>query len=211
MPTPAVAGAPVGAGASGAGAAGAGAPAGASGDAAPTVGAPASADGTPSAPESATGTAGETRTFSVTLNGDTKVEADETFSVSLNTVSNAAVVITDTATGTILNDDSAALTIANITQPENGTFTFTATLNNATAGAFSADWVLGAGTTNAADYAGGMLPGAEFKTCLPGGSSTSFMSAAQLAAIRSIKPRASDPEPEVDPFVADMEAAEQGE
>lgn len=31
------------------------------------------------------------------------------------------------------------------------------------------------------EHAGGMLPGAEFKTCLPGGSSTSFMSAAQLA------------------------------
>lgn len=37
------------------------------------------------------------------------------------------------------------------------------------------------------------------------------MSPAQQAVIRSIKPRASDPEPEVDPFVADMEAAEQGE
>lgn len=60
VPTPAVAGAPVGAGASGAGAAGAGAAAGASGAEAPTAGTPASADGTTSAPENATGTAGET-------------------------------------------------------------------------------------------------------------------------------------------------------
>lgn len=105
-----------------------------------------------------TGAAGQTRTFVVVVNGDTRVEANETFTVSFNTVSNPAVDITDTATGTIGNNDTAAVTIANFTQPENGTLTFTATLNNATAASFSVDWILAAGTTSAADYVGGVLP-----------------------------------------------------
>ncbi len=105
-----------------------------------------------------TGAAGQTRTFTVTINGDTKVEADETFTVSMNTVSNPGVTITDTATGTILNDDATAVTIADVTQTEGGNFIFTATLGNATGGAFSVDWTLSPGTTDAADYVGGVLP-----------------------------------------------------
>ncbi|WP_440225776.1 IPTL-CTERM sorting domain-containing protein [Dokdonella sp. MW10] len=105
-----------------------------------------------------TGAAGQTRTFTVTINGDTKVEADETFTVSMNTVSNPGVTITDTAIGTILNDDATAVTIADVIQTEGGSFIFTATLGNATGGAFSVDWTLSPGTTDAADYVGGVLP-----------------------------------------------------
>jgi len=77
------------------------------------------------------GTAGETRTFTVTVNGDTRVEANETFTVSLNTVSNAAISITDTAVGTILNDDQVVL------PPVASPFTHTAPYNAGTAPAIT--------------------------------------------------------------------------
>ena len=55
-----------------------------------------------------TGTAGEAQTFTVATTEDAAVEADETFTVGL-TVTGTSVTITatDTATGTIRNDDTA--------------------------------------------------------------------------------------------------------
>lgn len=75
----------------------------------------ASADGTATAPgdyQAATGSltfaAGETsKTVTVLVNGDTSVEADETFTVSLSK-SSGATIADDTGTGTIANDDSAS-------------------------------------------------------------------------------------------------------
>ncbi|MCY4025383.1 MAG: hypothetical protein OXH75_03605 [Acidobacteria bacterium] len=60
-----------------------------------------------------TGTAGETQSFTVATAQDTDVEADETFTVGLAVSGTTAeVTATDTATGTISNDDgSAAVTI----------------------------------------------------------------------------------------------------
>lgn len=51
------------------------------------------------------GTAGEQKTFTVNVSGDKKIENDETFTVTLSDSSNSAVIATDTATGTIINDD----------------------------------------------------------------------------------------------------------
>ncbi len=58
------------------------------------------------------GTAGEQETFSVAVTGDTKVENDETFTVSMNNVSPQGAGVdagdidaSDTATGTIENDE----------------------------------------------------------------------------------------------------------
>ncbi|MDE2906819.1 MAG: putative Ig domain-containing protein, partial [Acidobacteriota bacterium] len=71
-----------------------------------------------------TGTAGETQSFTVSTSEDPAVEADETFTVSL-TVSGTSetVTATDTATGTILDDDNVA---ANrppvITAPDDKTY-----------------------------------------------------------------------------------------
>jgi len=57
--------------------------------------------------------AGETiKTISVTVNGDTNVESDETFKVVLSNAINATITKT-TATGTILNDDAAFAQQAN--------------------------------------------------------------------------------------------------
>ena len=82
------------------------------------------------------GNAGETQSFTVTTTEDTAVEADETFTVSLAvTGSSATVTASDTATGTITNDDgSAEVTIEDASAEEGETITFTVTLNKAVSG-----------------------------------------------------------------------------
>ena len=49
-----------------------------------------------------------TRTISVTINGDTKVEANETFNVLLTNATNGATISDGQGVGTITNDDSAS-------------------------------------------------------------------------------------------------------
>ena len=83
-----------------------------------------------------TGTAGETKTFTVSTTEDTVVEADETFTVGL-TVSGTSVTVTatDTGTGTIKNDDgSAGVTIADASAAEGDALSFTVTLDKAVEG-----------------------------------------------------------------------------
>ncbi len=73
-----------------------------------------------------TGTAGETKTFTVLVNGDTKVELNETFTTTLGAITGtpAAASITiggSPQTGTITNDDAAVVSIvANVSQVESG-------------------------------------------------------------------------------------------
>ena len=81
------------------------------------------------------GTVSETEIVTVTLGGDTKVEADETLGLAMSnlvpvTVNAGAITITDTATLTILNDDAAVVTIANESGNEDdGAITMTVTLD----------------------------------------------------------------------------------
>jgi hypothetical protein len=63
------------------------------------------------------GNAGETHQFTVNTTAETTVEANETFSVSLNS-SNPLVDDADTATGTITNDDSAIVTLTSQSKVE---------------------------------------------------------------------------------------------
>ena len=83
------------------------------------------------------GNAGETQTFTVMTTEDTDKEQDESFTVTLS-VSNApsGVTATDTATGTITNDDgaTAAVTMADASVDEGGALTFTVTLDAAVSG-----------------------------------------------------------------------------
>jgi hypothetical protein len=46
-----------------------------------------------------------TQTISVTINGDTKIESNEAFSVSLSGATNGAIISDNLATGTIIDDD----------------------------------------------------------------------------------------------------------
>ena len=78
------------------------------------------------------GTANETKTFTVSTTEDAVLEADETFTVGL-TVSNApgGVTSSDTGTGTIDNDDSAEVTVNDSEADEGESMTFTVTLSEA--------------------------------------------------------------------------------
>src|SRR5204863_1259651 len=77
-----------------------------------------------------------TKTFTVTINGDATVEANESFFVNLSNVA-GAIVGDAQAVGTILNDDGPTLSIANVavTEGNSGTklATFTVRLSHAAA------------------------------------------------------------------------------
>src|SRR5205807_8987308 len=49
-----------------------------------------------------------TQTVSITINGDTKVELDETFFVNLSAATNGVTISDSSGTGTITNDDALA-------------------------------------------------------------------------------------------------------
>ena len=107
-----------------------------------------------------------TKTFTVQVNGDKTVEPDETFLVELSNLqaagrdvlfANAGSAID--AVGTITNDDSATLTIADVSQAEGDAGTsnmqFTVTLSNAVQGGTTVTYTTANGTATAgADYVG---------------------------------------------------------
>ena len=99
------------------------------------------------------GTKGETQTFTVATAGDAVLEGNETFTVSLS-VSNApiGVTATDTATGTINNDDSAAVTINDAGASEGDSMTFTVTLSEAVQGGLTVTPGYTNGTAADTDY-----------------------------------------------------------
>ena len=101
-----------------------------------------------------TGTDTETQTITVTVNGDTVVEGNETFTVDLGDPSNGDVTSID-GTGTIENDDSATVTIDNVSQAEGDTgttdFVFTVTLSGDVAGGFMVPFTTADGTATIGD------------------------------------------------------------
>ncbi len=120
--------------------------------------------------------AGQTSaTVTVNIQGDLTIEGDESFTLTLTNVTNAAPGTTEviganaTATGTITNDDFApvpgTLSIGDVTLAEgdSGTtaFTFTVTRSGGDDGAVGATWTLnapgGAGNADAADFDGAQL------------------------------------------------------
>ena len=110
--------------------------------------------------------AGETsQTITVLVAGDSTVEPDEGFTVTLDNATGATIA-TATAAGTIQNDDaSLSIAAAAAVQAEghagSTAFTFTVTRSGSTAQASTANWgVTGAGGSPAlaADFAGGVLP-----------------------------------------------------
>ncbi|MFM7558537.1 Calx-beta domain-containing protein, partial [Cylindrospermopsis raciborskii] len=101
--------------------------------------------------------------------GDTTVEPDEGFTVTLSNPTNATIT-TATAVGTIQNDDvvivapTLAIAPTNAIQTEGNigakAFTFTVTRSGDTSGASSANWAVTGSGTNQADVTdfGGTLP-----------------------------------------------------
>ncbi len=68
---------------------------------------------------------------------DVLVEADETVIITLSSPTNATLGTNSSHTYTIENNDETIVTIADISQQEDGTFTLTATATNAVDGGFS--------------------------------------------------------------------------
>ena len=110
--------------------------------------------------QSVTWTAGETgdKTFTVAITDDALVEATtEDFNIALavsasTPLNGRDVTSTDTGTLTIIDNDTTAVTIENVTVAENGTMTFTATSSKAVDGGFSVDVDFTTGTAEAADF-----------------------------------------------------------
>ena len=84
------------------------------------------------------GTAGETQTFTVPTLDDALLEGTETFTVSLN-ASDPLVTDTDTGTGMLTDNDTASVTVNDVTAVEGVGLLFTVTLDSATTGAFTVD------------------------------------------------------------------------
>ena len=105
------------------------------------------------------GTAGETQALQLLFGGkaDTKVEADETFTIGMDRLANTTlsatnIDITGVATFTILNDDTAYISIEDVSGNEDdGQLTLTATLDNPVDGGFKVNVNFTDGTATTAD------------------------------------------------------------
>jgi len=111
--------------------------------------------------------AGQTSaTITVNVAGDTTVEPDNGFAVTLSNPTAGAVLGTASATGIIVDDDAATITLSVVATDAvkaegNGgstPFTFTVTRGGNTIAAGSVDWAVTGSGANAADFSGGVLP-----------------------------------------------------
>ena len=100
-----------------------------------------------------------TRTVSVTINGDTSVEANETFFLNLANATNGGTIVDGQGLGTITNDDATAvvgdISIGDVTIAEgnSGTKTATFTVSHTGTAAFTVDFATANGTAAAgSDY-----------------------------------------------------------
>ena len=88
----------------------------------------------------------------IPINADNVVELDETITFAVTAVSNALIIDQDTATLTILNDDSAEFTVSSVSGNEDdGLLTFTVSLSNPVDVATSVDVSTSDGTALVSD------------------------------------------------------------
>src|SRR5262245_56380829 len=105
-----------------------------------------------------------TKVITINVAGDTTVEPDEAFTITLSNPSLASVTIgTASAQGVIQNDDaslSIAATDAVKLEGNAGStpFTFTVTRSGYTGSAVSAHWAVSGAAVNGADFQGGVFP-----------------------------------------------------
>ena len=104
-----------------------------------------------------------TKVITVNVAGDTVVEGNESFAVTLSDPTEDITFATARATGTIRNDDaslSIAATVADTAEGQSGTtpFTFTVTRSGLTTASHSVNWAVSSSQASAADFEGGVLP-----------------------------------------------------
>ncbi|WP_442509307.1 Calx-beta domain-containing protein [Novipirellula sp. SH528] len=93
------------------------------------------------------GTAGETQTFTVSILDDAIVEATETVNIALSNPSNVGIDVTDTGILFITDNDTATLTVNDVTVNEDaGTATVSVTVDNAVQSGFTVDYATVDGT-----------------------------------------------------------------
>src|SRR2546425_532606 len=98
------------------------------------------------------------KTITVVVNGDTELEPNETFSISLSNC-NGCTIADDQGIGTILNDDplpTVSINDVSLTEGDFGTkgFTFTVTRSGDTSGGSSVEYMTVDGTAiSPSDYA----------------------------------------------------------
>ncbi|MFO1169424.1 MAG: VCBS domain-containing protein [Hyphomicrobiaceae bacterium] len=113
---------------------------------------------------SVTFAAGETtQTITIPVHQDQTVENDETFTVTISSASDHGQIGTATAIGTVLNDDAmyfASAQVASQYEGNSGTTAYEIQLirSGYTANAVTVDWTAVAGTADASDFPGGVLP-----------------------------------------------------
>ncbi|MFM7717345.1 MAG: Calx-beta domain-containing protein, partial [Microcystis sp.] len=109
------------------------------------------------------------KVITINVQGDTNVELDETFRVTLSNPTNFTNITTASAQGTIQNDDLTVPTLAiaatNASQTEGNSgskaFTFTVTRAVNTTGTNNVNWAVtgsGSNPANATDFIGGLFP-----------------------------------------------------
>jgi uncharacterized delta-60 repeat protein len=109
--------------------------------------------------------AGDTsKMITVEVNGDSNIENDESFAVSLSAPAGATIT-TASADGTIINDDylpSLAITSTDATKAEgnSGTTVYTFTVNRSgnISGSSTAEWAVSSTQASGDDFVGGVLP-----------------------------------------------------
>ena len=100
-----------------------------------------------------------TKTISVTINGDTTVEPDETFFVNLLGATNGGTIVKSQGTGTITNDDTAggvgniSINDVTITEGNSGTKVATFTVSHTGSAAFSVNYATANSTATAGSHA----------------------------------------------------------
>ena len=102
-----------------------------------------------------TGTANESKTFTVSTTEDAVVEGNETFTVGLSvsgTTLGSSITSTDTGTGTINNDDGATVTVNDASASEGESISFTVTLGAAVQGGLTVTPGFTNGTAASSDY-----------------------------------------------------------
>ena len=114
-----------------------------------------------------------TESFTVATLEDSVDEVDETFTVTLSNVSGSTLPADPTATGTIIDDDQAALTIADAGADEGDDITFTVTLNPTSSREVKVDWATSVETGDTAVQAD-FTAGSDTLTFAAGDSSKTF-------------------------------------
>ena len=114
-----------------------------------------------------------TETFTVATLEDSVDEVDETFTVTLSNVSGSTLPADPTATGTIIDDDQAALTIADAGADEGEDITFTVTLNPVSSREVKVDWATSVASGDTAVQAD-FTAGSDTLTFAAGDSSKTF-------------------------------------